>query len=113
MKEFKGTQGEWEINKKASVFPIIELQTEYRRLNINCSLYSKETSGYRLSNGVYELAEKNIHFSKENKANAKLIAAAPDMLKVLQKILEYNLEEVYPGFNKDTGIEEVINKALE
>jgi len=91
MKEFKGTQGEWKIKSGKEMNGVYTIATNENEI---CTIWDAV-------------------IQEETNPNTNLIAAAPDMLKVLQKILEYNLEEVYPGFNKDTGIEEVINKALE
>ena len=60
--EFKGTKGEWLVSKRSSVV----VQTFKRSI--------ANAGGYQ---------DKNIvETSIENDANAKLIAAAPDLLKV-------------------------------
>mgnify|MGYP003625115777 CR=1 FL=1 len=66
--EFKGTKGNWEVTYTC------ELET-----SIACGdLRIAEAKHYETLNDPIE---------KEGKANAKLIAAAPDLLEALQSIL--------------------------
>lgn len=103
--QFKGTKGRWEVvngwNKKGEgkYFPSVVLFDHQNS--------SPDNANNRIIINISHNQEK-----ESIMANAKLIAAAPDMLMVLQKILDYDLEEAYPGFNKDTGIEKAIEKAL-
>ena len=96
--EFKGTKGEW-IASKNSCFYEVKSKSDYsigaRVLNV--SIHINEVKKDVLSDSLCE----------ENKANAKLIAAAPDLLEALQGLL-------LNGHN-DKQIEisqKAINKAL-
>ena len=93
--EFKGTKGEWKITG-----------TSEQRTMINGSSIDV----------WWNLSSSNVS-EDEGKANAKLIAAAPDLLKALQVILKHkNAINHYIDDNElYTAIEEseqAINKAL-
>jgi hypothetical protein len=62
----KHTQGNWEVDKRAST-----------RIHCNDRTIA-ETGGYRSSKENTDL---------ENEANAKLIAAAPELLNVCERVL--------------------------
>ena len=88
--QFKGTEGDWEINPRAS--------RNVRCGNITIANCSSGQDGDR---------------EDEEKANAKLISAAPDMLNVLQYIYEMNDGVgIALGYNADVFIEKVLKKAL-
>lgn len=70
--EFKGTKGEWEVYDNGN-FPEIKLKGQY--VGQICMM--------PYSNAEFE---KAVNSKEENEANAKLIAAAPDLLQALQKI---------------------------
>jgi hypothetical protein len=92
--EFKGTKGEWKITG-----------TEEQRTMINGS--SIDVWWNLTSSDVLE---------DEGKANAKLIAAAPDLLKACIHALEMCEDRVTPTENDLTvmagRLKEAINKAL-
>jgi len=89
--EFKGTKGSWEIDKDEE-------------------MVLTDIGGYR-PNALQKLNS----FKTELKANAQLIAAAPDLLKALQLMVN-NFED----YQKETGAKNqaifkaksAINKAL-
>lgn len=105
MKEFKGTKSPWSIEKG-------------------------KKNGYKISGKswgsfckVHELNQKFssdliIESNKESKANAKLIAAAPELLKACVNALESFELFVKDGYIMDNTIshnliKEAINKALD
>jgi hypothetical protein len=64
----KHTPGQWEIDKRAKT-----------RVQVNDRTIA-DTGGYRTTSDNKAKAEE------ENKANAKLIAAAPEMLKIICEV---------------------------
>ena len=102
--EFKGTQGEWKVDA-----PITKLETE-----IVCGkIRICEAKHY--NNGNMEDEEnyfKNDPSIKEGKANAQLIAAAPELLKALQTLLSRVKNEIHAPF-AIIEAEQAINKALD
>ena len=95
--EFKGTKGEWKVNLCDDTRSIIS------------------TNEKSLVDVWYALSD-NFPSRDEGKANAKLIAAAPELLKALMLMIK-----TYEGFNgagnanKSSSIykaQQVINKAL-
>lgn len=96
--EFKGTKEDWLLDstdKSIEKYPNhLQIVTE---------------SGKQIALVNHSIGEMD---ASEYIANAKLIGASKNLLKVLQKILSYDLEEIYPGFNEDTGILKEIEKAL-
>ncbi|MEZ7496443.1 hypothetical protein QO206_13165 [Leeuwenhoekiella aequorea] len=89
MKEFKGTK-DFEIN----------IQSD-KRVILNSASQEDDVDIWAFDD--LEVAN----------ANAKIFKAAPELLEVLQKIDSLNLEEIYPGFNEETGILKAISKALD
>lgn len=65
MKEFKGTPGPWEIEDDNPYLPFFDIVSDCEETYIS----------------VYTFTEEAIH-------NANLIAAAPELLSALQKIVE-------------------------
>ena len=103
--EFKGTKGEWRYNKNTSYYEIhnnCDFKNGSRHLTISCMI-----------NKIDEIIEDD-SLCLENEANAKLIAAAPELLEALNGLLK-----VVGGFQLSTWEEELsdmankaINKAL-
>lgn len=101
-KEFKGTKGKW----------------EYHIMGFNVSAYHciKSKDGKTIC-----LIYPKEHLSSEVECNAKLIATAPEMLKVLQRLVdlqEYKMENgKWEGYIEERmaiydDVKKVINKAL-
>ena len=88
MKEFKGTKGEWEVSKESS------------------EMVLTDNGAYRPNSMLKYSATKEVLF-----ANAKLIAAAPELLKALQTCLRRIKNESHEPF-AILEAQEAINKAL-
>ena len=92
--EFKGTKGEWIIQGNFSI--LIGHECEY----------------------LWSYSGRNANFKSEVLANAKLIAAAPDLLDALLKLIDPQTGLVYDAVEKVTNketcykIEKAIEKAL-
>lgn len=98
MSNFKGTKGKWEINKKTGVF------------NIG-GLYQLSISGNDRKNrqvcNVFGVDEK------EGKSNAQLIAHAPEMLEMLELLIDRMEENDLGNFPSVLRVKKLINKATE
>jgi len=73
MSEFKGTKGKWEISEQFDERydqPVFELKTQ--KYDTVCTIWSWQDLGDVIN--------------EECRANAKLIACAPEMLEMLEKI---------------------------
>jgi len=92
MKEFKGTQGEWE-----AVFP--EKSNGYWYVNSPNNDIGGVATCYNI------LKDEAVEF------NAKLIASAPDLLRALQSVYSGMTAENYSEKQFD-DVEKAINKAL-
>lgn len=91
--EFKGTKGEWEVGKQLkSLIWSDKSRTKYIAACDECT-------------GISE---------KESEANAKLIAAAPELLESLIKMCEYHEKNASwdKGDNGYYKAKQTINKAL-
>ena len=84
--EFKGTKGNWELHKSNSILVNGDM--------IACAY------GF-IKNGKYV-------YTKEAKANAKLISKAPEMLDMLKSLM-LSFEQM--GMEKPIGIEQLIIEA--
>lgn len=130
MKEFKGTTGEWTINHWA----IGECGATYNGESNGITHYTGDNVGREVYNIVSDIhpnshnvdhSFEGAHIaeiaarSEESLANAQLIAAAPELLKALQSIVDYwntpqngNLS-LYDHIRHSLKLaEETINKAL-
>ena len=99
MEECKGTKGEW-IATTNSHYQEVSLVTNKKRLNCNIFLYD-----------VVEDNTLKLSLSEENEANAKLIAAAPDLLDALQAMLS-RFKHVDEGYIKANHVKELAKKAI-
>lgn len=85
MKEFKGTPGPWEIEDDNPYLPCFDIVSDCEETYIS----------------VYTVTEEAIH-------NANLIAAAPELLSVLQEALNAH---ILPEYHADKA-KAAIDKAL-
>ena len=93
MKEFKGTKGEWSISRDINYNERICIESESNGNFIDCW---------------------SLGFSTEDemRANAKLIAAAPELLNALQGLLDVDEIDVHSVFKAQSNAQQAINKAL-
>ena len=87
--EFKGTQGEWYIIASEPV----EIATDATSIGFV---------------NIQDYQNKDL----EAQANAKLIAAAPDLLKALDDLLEVDSSNAYAVFTAERNGLNAIHKAL-
>ena len=103
MKEFKGTNGEWnacctgEGEKSHYVFDAVE--------GVICGMHSNDPNDEK---GNFESMEPVITI-EERQANAKLIAAAPELLEALQYLVKSKSIAPILGWSL---AEQAIEKAL-
>jgi hypothetical protein len=102
MKDLKHTPGPWEVHNATDVF----IAGDYEGKNYVCSTDPDNKPltgrpGWSFPNGRKELEadpDSNTHIPfDEAKANAKLIAAAPELLEALQRFISYS-ERFSDGF---------------
>jgi hypothetical protein len=115
-KEFKGTKGEWRVEGHDNTTVLSDI--EYNGMVADVCAPDKYCSDIAYcSDGTHW--EENL---KVAQANAQLIAAAPEMLKVLQRLVhlqEYKMENgKWEGYIEERmaiydDVKKVINKALE
>lgn len=103
MKEFKGTKGEWKLNRQYS--------DEHGKI-LFITIVDED-------NKIVAEAKGHEVVNAECMANAQLIAAAPEMLKALQTIAEYWKTPQKGNLSLNDHVEhslklaeEAINKAL-
>ena len=88
MKEFKGTKGEWIV---------------VRRGQGACEVKIGRIPNHFIARGCNH---------EESEANAKLIAAAKDLLEALQGLLDVDEIDVHSVFKAQSNAQQAINKAL-
>jgi len=102
--EFKGTKGKWKVVKNSCYFDVTA-DYEFKEGN---SILCVSSSLMIIKNGIIE----SNSLSKECEANAKLIAAAPEMLEILERVQRINniaREHISECLFED--IEQLIKKA--
>ena len=119
MKEFKGTKGEWRIQEQFDSPNLIkdeENDTEWHALSSyvfgNDKIIGETRYGTSVNGGY-----PSVNILSEMRANAKLIASAPELLEALleiKKILkkEWPKQEWDDFANEETSFTKAINKAL-
>ena len=101
MKEFKGTQGDWKLGSTRS-------NNNYKlATSSDLDIVSIDVDGHE---GHIMLFGDN---DENHKANAKLIAAAPKLLKALQGLLKLTETLHHPSIDYSNGVaRQAINEAL-
>jgi len=105
MKEFKGTKGEWILKNNGSFFEI--------RNSCDWKMGSKSMSISVHLNKVNKKI-KTMSLGRESEANAKLIAAAPELLKCLIDLYTQIPEDLKTDWLRGEceNAEKAIDKAL-
>jgi predicted glycosyltransferase involved in capsule biosynthesis len=99
MNEFKGTK-DWKLGSNRNNKEFKEsIKTDFDVISIN-------VDGHE---GHIMLFGDN---NEEHKANAKLIAAAPELLSALQGLLDVDEIDVHSVFKAQRNAQQAINKAL-
>lgn len=105
-REFKGTKGKWEVVKNKSFFKV-NSNGDKNSMRCNVMLFSKDF-------------EINLHLTKENEANARVISQSPNLLDKLIKskdllnllIGDYGIELTEEEESLIDDIELAISKSL-
>lgn len=95
---FKGTKGEWVATPNTCFYDIDVLGNSKRILSFNIILFDNEKG-------------EAISLSEENKANAQLIATAPEMLEALVTIKAELLRCDILDERTEKFIDDVVSKA--
>lgn len=104
MKDFKGTKGSWIARHNGSYMEVNRKEDfeDGKRLTVSVM--------------VFDVADEGCVFNRsgEDKANAQLIAAAPEMLQALQSFANGVRERGYAGHLSDylKQADTIISKAL-
>lgn len=99
--EFKGTKGEWVINRISGIATGIGVAEK-----VEGGTYTTMMCEFFLPDTDEEYEESDIE------ANAKLIAAAPDLLEALQILFDVDEVDSHALFNAQVKAQQAINKAL-
>lgn len=113
MEQFKGTKGEWNVQHDTN-----HIECNGEIITIGGFLRKPDDSQLMGESWIAmrkRTEPERVSIEQEKKANAHLIAAAPEMLQELQKLkLDMDLGTI--NVRKDSpiylGVERVINKAL-
>tara|TARA_R110000744_G_scaffold115921_4_gene216777 strand:- start:530 stop:826 length:297 start_codon:yes stop_codon:yes gene_type:complete len=98
MKEFKGTQGEWKHSRPKG-------SNGFYYVGVGTGIYFTSTA--TCHNPLISEDETEV------RANAKLIAAAPKLLKALQGLLKLTETLHHPSIDYSNGVaRQAINEAL-
>ena len=112
MEEFKGTKGKWELKEQFdSPITVSDVENNFAWLSLGTYIFGDK----KLIGEVRYSTAKNgypaVDVLKEAEANAKLIAAAPELLKALKmcyaSLCTYGSHPII-----ENNVEEAINKAL-
>ena len=95
MKNFKGTQGTWTAKPNSAFYQV----------NNDCD-YNNGSKSMSISVGLNLIDDEieGLSLTEENEANAKLIAASPELLKALELIM---------SLSNDPEIIRIAHKAIE
>jgi len=99
--EFRGTKGEWKTDTYTS--------ENGRETTIVCNTdYNSNRTDIHVLFSAIDETEK-----QTNRANALLISKSPEMLEMLNKVLEENMTDYSCCMNVKNDIEQLIKEATE